>query len=260
MAVWAKIMTSLRDHPKAIEAGPQAMWLYVSMILYAKERDTNGFFPVSQLSAKLHGRGVQQWAKRLTSVGLVHEVDGGFQIVKYDEKQGEGASLSAKRAKDADRKRRQRERERGNVTRDTPKPVAPLEQSRAEKSRTDESAAHFQRARGDDVASAITDVWTRYPHRRRDLSDIGLANRLEAVADTSPDTLARIAAALTEDLESADWQREDGRFIPKLSAWITDRRWDRATTIAGPVTVESLAASDDPNDRAVAELLSGDAT
>lgn len=132
MAIWAKVMTSLRDHPKAIEAGHQSMWMYVTMILFSKERDTSGFVPVSFVSHSCHGRAPLRAASRLVDVGLLHPVEGGWEIVQYNEKQGADASISEKRAADAERKRRQRERESGDVTRDTLATVTPLEQSRAE--------------------------------------------------------------------------------------------------------------------------------
>ena len=240
MAVWAKIMTSLRDHPKAIEAGPQAMWLYVSMILYAKERDTNGFFPVSQLSAKLHGRGVQQWAKRLTSVGLVHEVDGGFQIVKYDEKQGEGASLSAKRAKDADRKRRQRERERENVTRDRFGGVTPLEKSREEQSRK-ESATHSARATLAPLLDTLEALWPdgRCLDRQRPMRDSALFDAHRA--GDLPNDLAEQA-----QLYVAAHGFADGNFdgCLHLHNWITQRAWNDPLPVKAAKTTRAQAQED----------------
>lgn len=156
MAVWAKILTSLRDHPKAIEAGPQAMWLYVSMILYCKERDTFGHVPASFVSPSCHGRAPMKAASRLVRVGLLHETADGFEVVGYEEKQGETASISAMRAKKAAQKRKERADKKANVASDTPEPVARLEQSRAEQSRREHidreiSISRLSSTSGDDA-------------------------------------------------------------------------------------------------------------
>lgn len=269
MAVWAKIYTSLRDHPKALEAGHQAMWIYVSMILFAKERDTSGFVPASFVSASCHGRAPLRAVSRLVTVGFVHEVDGGWQIAKYDEKQGEAASVSAFREKKREQKRKERAAKKENVASDTPEPVAVLEQSRAEQSikvervSTEASSATSsftdltpQPVVAREAVDAVVQIWNAYPHRRRNLTDTQLADRIEQTADLETSTLEQIRAALAEDVASSDWQREGGRYAPKLSVWIERRQWDRPiASEASPRTIEDLAASADPRDRDVADLL-----
>lgn len=112
MTLWAPIMTSLRDHQKASEAGDRAMWLYVCMHLFCKERETNGRVSVHELKTLNAQRGKEALTLRLVEVGLLETFDGGWTIAKYDEKGPKAANRQALR--DAWREQKQEQRQ-GNV-------------------------------------------------------------------------------------------------------------------------------------------------
>lgn len=134
MAIWAPIMTSLRDHRKAAEAGDRAMWLYVCMHLFCHERDTNGRVSVHELTTLSAQRGKLALTKRLVSVGLLTELEDGWEIVKYDEKGPKAAARAGKRDKWRDDKRRQRDENVHQIEVDTKTAMSTprAEQSKAE--------------------------------------------------------------------------------------------------------------------------------
>lgn len=119
-------MTSLRDHQKAAEAGDRAMWLYVCMHLFCKERETNGRVSVHELKTLNAQRGKEALTLRLVRVGLLESFDGGWVIVKYDEKGPKAANKQALR----DAWREQKQEQRHSNVRDISEIRA--EQSRAE--------------------------------------------------------------------------------------------------------------------------------
>jgi hypothetical protein len=119
----------LRDHPKAIAAGPEAMWLYVCGLLWADEQSTGGRLPGVQgggllaLSPTLSWQKAQALARRLVRVGLWEPDGAGFRVhdfEHYNRSASEAAQereiLANRRAADRLRKQRQRARETQAVT------------------------------------------------------------------------------------------------------------------------------------------------
>lgn len=106
------------------------------------------------------------------------------------------------------------------------------------------------------IALAAERLWSRYPHHRRNLSPQRTQDTLRGLGIDDAAGIDRVVAALEEDIRGKDFV--DG-FIPKFSAWLTDRQWDRPAPAAELKTVDDLASSDDPTDRAIAELLTEEA-
>jgi hypothetical protein len=88
-----------------------------------------------------------------------------------------------------------------------------------------------QETKDRNIARATEDFWSRWPHNRRDLSAIRTLDTLKSLGVDTVAGIETIAAALAEDLESSDWQRDDGRWIPNLSNWLRDRKWDRQASV-----------------------------
>ena len=86
--------------------------------------------------------------------------------------------------------------------------------------------------------------WRAYPPRggkRR-----GKAQAQKAWRKLKPDlpTCRRMAAALEEDKNSDEWQRENGRYIPMASTWLNGRRWEDEP--AGPEDLGPRPAEEVP--------------
>lgn len=103
---WIKLGDSLPEHPRAIEAGPEAMWLYIAAICYSNRLQTDGHVPALQVPRLTTHPDNLGLAKRLVEVGLWGDSDGAFQILKYDEWQRTRAEMKELRAQKAEAGRR----------------------------------------------------------------------------------------------------------------------------------------------------------
>jgi len=122
---WVKLDDKFAEHPKIVEAGPVAGFLYVAGLCYANRHLTNGFVPAAHVTALLprHGTNPAQLSKRLCAVGLWSETTKketrGFLIHDYLQFQPSRASVLKARKTNAKRQAAWRERHiarNGDVT------------------------------------------------------------------------------------------------------------------------------------------------
>lgn len=76
---YLKIDDNAPWHPKHLQAGPVACWLWLCGLAYCQRQATDGFIP----TAALPTLGVGNWrrpAAHLVAAGLWHKVDGGYQV------------------------------------------------------------------------------------------------------------------------------------------------------------------------------------
>lgn len=81
---WVRIDDGFTDHPKVVQAGPIAGWLYVCGLTYASRYLTDGFLSygtVRRLCAEIKRPEVV--AQTLVQCGLWEAADGGYQIHDY---------------------------------------------------------------------------------------------------------------------------------------------------------------------------------
>lgn len=84
---WVKLDDNFPSHPKVLEAGDLAAWLYVCGLCYSGNNLTDGFIPdfaLPRLTALPKPAGL---ADRLVKVGLWEVVKGGWQVHDYTKKQ-----------------------------------------------------------------------------------------------------------------------------------------------------------------------------
>ena len=105
---WAKIDDGFTDHPKVIEAGPLASWLYVCGLTYCARLLTDGFVPTGQVRKLADVDGAMELADKLVSVGLWTRVEGGFQIHDYLEYNPSAEKVKAERKAAQERMQRVR--------------------------------------------------------------------------------------------------------------------------------------------------------
>ncbi len=110
---WVKLTDDFTEHPKLLEAGPLAGWLWVCALAWSNRNGTDGRLPraiVCRL-ASFEGVGVytgtytgqdvdvRDLADALVNVGLWEEVEGGFAIHDYSDYQLTTDELASIRAK-----------------------------------------------------------------------------------------------------------------------------------------------------------------
>ena len=108
MSTWIKICDTMTEHPKIVEAGPYAGWLYLCGITYASRNLTDGFIPAALVRRLSDVPDPKAEAARLVEVGLWIKVDGGFQVHDYAEYQRTNAEVENIRAAATERQRRRR--------------------------------------------------------------------------------------------------------------------------------------------------------
>lgn len=76
---WVKLDDQFPDHPKVLEVGPAAAWLYICGLAYASRYLTDGFIPTAEIK-RIH-RSIS--AKKLVGVGLWTHVEGGYRVADW---------------------------------------------------------------------------------------------------------------------------------------------------------------------------------
>lgn len=77
---WLHLDDQFADHPKITQAGGDAAWLFVCVLLYCKRYDTEGFVPKAQVPRLTDRKQPQRLVAKLLAVQLLHETDGGYLV------------------------------------------------------------------------------------------------------------------------------------------------------------------------------------
>ena len=75
-----------------------------------------------------------------------------------------------------------------------------------------------------DSSTAMTlfdSFWQQYPNKAKKELTSGLWMSM----DMQPTLFAEIMTGLQKWIESAEWAKDDGRFIPHPNTWLSDKRW-----------------------------------
>jgi hypothetical protein len=125
---WVKLYTRLPGDGAILRAGEQAAWLFIVGLCYCGHDESDGFIPHEQLRRF----GLPRTPSRVTALvreGLWLEVDGGYVVARWKDRQLTSDRLAASR--DAGRVRQRRYVERTNAVSD-----AVTDASRPEETRT----------------------------------------------------------------------------------------------------------------------------
>lgn len=93
---WAKVDDKLHGHPKAIEAGLEALGLWTLALSWVSSYLTDGFVPEGQI---VRIGGSIEMADKLIAAGLWERRDGGYQIHDYLEYNPSAEEIDEQRAK-----------------------------------------------------------------------------------------------------------------------------------------------------------------
>lgn len=107
---WVKIDDQFSEHPKVIQAGPLASWLYVRSLCYTAKYLTDGFIPQSAAEHLAMFAGTSpELLEKLVECSLWERVNGGYKIHDYLDYNPTGAQVKAERAAAAERMRQKRD-------------------------------------------------------------------------------------------------------------------------------------------------------
>jgi hypothetical protein len=102
---WVRIAVGLREHPKVLQAGDDAGWLFTCSLMWSKEHDTDGVIPAYAID-RLNGYSGRRLARAVhacVTAGLWEEHADGFRIHDYLDHQesSERRKAAAKKAANA---------------------------------------------------------------------------------------------------------------------------------------------------------------
>ena len=107
---WVKIDDQFSEHPKVMQAGPLASWLYVRSLCYTAKYLTDGFIPQSSAEQLAMFAGSSpELLEKLVECSLWERRNGGYQIHDYLDYNPTGAQVKAERAAAAERMRQKRD-------------------------------------------------------------------------------------------------------------------------------------------------------
>lgn len=176
--MWVKIDDAAPLHPKLLDAGAEAAWLWVAGLAHANRHTTDGRIEGRHLSALYPplGSKARRLARKLVEIGLWIECGDGYLIHDYEDYQEQAMSSARdeKRARDAERARRYRERkraEKAKIPREKPQrhAVTGCDASRVTERDASRDASRDENANAsrDAAVDAIEDSSLIYPGASR---------------------------------------------------------------------------------------------
>lgn len=237
MMAWVRIDDGFPDHPKALEAGPLACWLYVCGIAYSNRYLTDGFIPERQVSRLSECRKPFALASVLVSVGLWERVENGYQIHDYLEYQNSAEKVRHEREQTRKRVERFREKESGRFGGNAE--VTPLQNGYERSSNgvtngvsngnvttapiknpiKKHSSSVY--ASADSYPDDFEAFWSAYPRKRSK----GDAFEAWQTLRPSVELQARMLAAIEVSRRSDDWREERGKYVPYPASWLRAAGW-----------------------------------
>lgn len=102
--MWSRIEDTVPHHPKLVNAGPVASWLWICSLVYANRLLTDGKIETRVLPTLGAISHPERAAKRLVEVGLWEVLPDGWQIHDYHDFNPHADDIKRKREKDRVRK------------------------------------------------------------------------------------------------------------------------------------------------------------
>lgn len=90
---WGRVDDNLAFHPKVMQAGNEAMGLWIRSLSWCAQQLTDGHVP----DGIIHAFGGRELSHRLVDAGLWHQVDGGFEFNDWHDYQPTRESVMAER-------------------------------------------------------------------------------------------------------------------------------------------------------------------
>lgn len=244
---YVKVDDDIFLNPKMIAVSSGAKLLYIASICYSGSSLTDGFIPKNAppiFGAQAGITSTAKAVKELVEVGLWDVAERGYQVRNYLEYNESSEKVEAKRK--AARERMNHKRNENDVERSREVPaniprtstevqeptttidtttlssdnVVPPKPPKGGDAPDDES--DDLNGTGPEYSDDFMTFLTAYPKR----VGKGAAWRAWKRLKPSKALQDRMIAAVQEQRQWPQWQRENGKFIPNPATWINEARWD----------------------------------
>lgn len=207
LMAWALLDDNFPNHPKAVEAGPLAAYLFVCGLCYCRRFHTDGFIPRKALPMLGVSGNPRRMVDRLIDVGMWHLDGDGWRINGYEEFYADAIDKARKES------RREGGRKGGIESRKL--------NTLTSKLRGDGTGTSDQE-KIESVDPAFAEFWDQYPRKDGKQAAIEVWRRLR------PDAVLceRIAVDVAARARSPQWVKDNGQFIPHARTYLNQRRWD----------------------------------
>jgi hypothetical protein len=207
---WALLDDNFPNHPKVIQAGPAAAYLFVCGLCYCRKYHTDGFIPRKAIPMLGVIGNPRRLIDALVYAGLWDLTQDGFTIHGYSELYSDAVDKQNKESKRENGRKGGIESRRLNDF--APKPVG---------NGTGLGSSDLvleEKKREADFAN----FWQAYP--RKDAKQAAL----KAWQKIAPDDDAQraMAADLERRKQSSQWLKDGGQFIPMPATYLNGRRWE----------------------------------
>jgi hypothetical protein len=218
---WVLIDDNFPHHPKVVEAGREAGWLFVCGLAYCRKYHTGGAITRSALASLGAGSNPRRHVDALVRVGLWDVSENGWAVHDYE---GFYADEDDKAQRDTVTRQRREAGRKGGI-----------ESGKTRASNT-HGASHGASSTGGMGWSGDLDhhleekkreadfgnFWAAYPKK-----DGKQAARVEWMRlKPSDETQMAIAADLERRRVSSQWLKDGGQFIPHARTYLHQKRWE----------------------------------
>jgi hypothetical protein len=104
MSPWARLDDNFHAHPRTLMSGLEANGLFARALSYCAHYLTDGFLPTEWAE----GQGGKKPLQRLVDAGLVEEIEGGYLVIGYLERNPSREQVKAERDRERGKKAGQR--------------------------------------------------------------------------------------------------------------------------------------------------------
>lgn len=212
---WVRFDDLTDEHPKVAALSDRGFRWWFRALCYASRHLTDGALPVGFLM-----RVPAKVSDELKAAGLWKHDGRSLTIHDYLTYQPSKASVTERRKKTADRVRNWRDNSVGNDVTNTAPDPDPLPQVQE---LTDLSST--------ETVGSFSDWYRAYPKKK----NRGDAEKAWKAVQVTPAIFRQMMAALSWQVQSHDWVKQDGQFIPYPASYLRAKGWEDERRVASTV-------------------------
>lgn len=215
---WVLLDDNFPNHPKAVQAGPVAAYLFVCGLCYCRKYNTGGFIPGKVIPTLGVSTNPRRMVDALVIAGLWDRAEGGFAVHDYAGFYADEDDKSARQ--DAISKARSDAGKRGFQAKQAKRKQTLDFASSTGGNGTEWSSDHLLEERKQEAD--FGNFWAAYPKKDGKQAARTEWHRLKLTDDEQK----AIAADLERRSSSSQWLKDSGQFIPHARTYLHQKRWE----------------------------------